>query len=273
MSEAWQVAMARLYTEPSARYALYRGDTSAFEAGDLSPADVAALRKFACDNRDRLEVYTAILVKKKSERAKKHLALLSAALEAASEDGWNRIWAMYYESTGGRVDPSFEDGEHGLLAFVERSASELGVGESLVRDALVYERLKREVAAATQTEEGRGAHPQPGCPWIWRPFAIEDFRHDLLALLTAGRERQEPGRLRPTKIVFCRHQTQSSIATARATGALVALIAACDGQTTVPELAGVLRRAGVARASEASVASAVEELAKAGIVGVPKARN
>jgi hypothetical protein len=60
------------------------------------------------------------------------------------------------------------------------------------------------------------------------------------------------------------------VRTARATRALGALIAACDAQTTYAELTAVLQRAGMARASEANVRFAVDELVKAGVLGILK---
>jgi len=249
MSHAMQVAIARLYTEPAARHALYRGDASAFEAGELSPVEVGRLRDFARENRDRLELYSAIVANKKAAQTRKRFPVLAAALDAIRVDGWNKAWLSYAEATEGRRELSLYEGEHSLLAFLDALSAEFGASEELLKDALRYERHKWHLARAPGPAQVVEASPDPGCPWS-RPFQSEEFRYDLLTLFW--------------------HPTRMSVTTARATAAVSALLAVCDGRTSHTEITQTLRRAGVERASETSVRAALDQLMAIGLVCVRK---
>jgi len=269
MSHAMQVAIARLYTEPAARHALYRGDASAFEAGELSPVEVGRLRDFARENRDRLELYSAIVANKKAAQTRKRFPVLAAALDAIRVDGWNKAWLSYAEATEGRRELSLYEGEHSLLAFLDALSAEFGASEELLKDALRYERHKWHLARAPGPAQVVEASPDPGCPWS-RPFQSEEFRYDLLTLVSGTRAREESIRPRAARILFFWHPTRMSVTTARATAAVSALLAVCDGRTSHTEITQTLRRAGVERASETSVRAALDQLMAIGLVCVRK---
>lgn len=271
MNQAFQVAMARLYTEPTVRHALYRGDASAFETGGLSSNELAALQKFACDNRDRLELYSGFLVKKKAMQPRKNLPVLSAALDAVMQGGWDSTWASYHEWLAERSEGAVREGDLALVAFVESVASTFGAGESVVREAARYERIKLQLLSLDTTADD--SPTRAGCPWVARPFVIEAFDHDWPALVKGTRDGAGPVQRRAGFVLFWRHRSEKSVSTVSATKELGVLVGACDGRTTFAELTDIMHRAGVSRASEASVAAAVAELVKAGLLGMMEAER
>ena len=60
MTRRFQTALARAYTDSTARQELYRGETGRFAAFELSPTELTALVEFAQENRARVHVHRRV---------------------------------------------------------------------------------------------------------------------------------------------------------------------------------------------------------------------
>jgi len=264
MTSAFQTAMARIYTEPALRQALYRGDASALAAGSLSAGELDLICRFAHENRERLELYTSLLATKKRTRSRERWPILAAALDAAAAPGWNSTWQAYQtQFTQERRDASI-DPSPGLFAFVESANPAGGEGAALVREALRYERAKWQLSMTVPPEPSR-LRANAGCPRVIRPFVLLDFEYDLLELRHAERVAFRPPARGVTRILFFR-EPRGSVGTARISWALAALLCACDGRKSEAELGTCLRANGITRASESAVAQAVAHWTRAGLL-------
>lgn len=266
MTRRFQTALARAYTDSSARQGLYRGETAAFASFELSPAELTSLAEFAQENRVSLELYAAILVKKKGAPLQHDLPVMYEVLQFAEGDGWNRMWSEFHEAMPPSEGETPASQTEAFAAHVASRADSFGRHAHLVAEVARYERVKASLmgSAAATKRLPDAAQSRPRRPFVPGPFVVETFQYDLLAIKNRTPLVGAPPPLSRTPILFCRHAESGDLIVARITNALASIIAQCDGHATIEEIAA---RVGANEGlSIAAIESAVSVLMARGVV-------
>ena len=266
MTRRFQTALARAYTDSTARQELYRGETGGFASFELSPTELTSLAEFAQKNRVSLELYASILVKKKGTPLQKDLPVMYEVLQFAEGDGWKRMWSDFYEAMPPSEGETPASQAEAFASHVASRASSFGRHAQLVAEAAHYERVKASLMgpAAVARRQPDAAQSRARCPLVPGPFVVETFQYDLLAIKNRTPLAGAPPPITRTPILFCRHAESGGLIVARITSALAAIIAQCDGHTTIEEIAA---RVGANEGlSVTAIESAVSVLMARGVV-------
>jgi hypothetical protein len=213
-----------------------------------------------------LELYAAILVKKKGAPLEKDLPVMYEVLQLAEADCWNRMWSDFYETlppSEGETPASQTDA---FAAHVASRAGSFGRHAQLVAEAARYERIKASLmGSAAEAKRQPGAAPSRARrPFVPGPFVIETFQYDLLAIKNRTSLAGAPPPTTRTTILFCRHAESGDLIVARISSALAAIVAQCDGRTAIEEIAA--RVAASEGLPITAVESAVSVLRARGVV-------
>jgi hypothetical protein len=271
MTRQFQIALARAYTDAAARQELYRGETRGFAALGLSPDELAALAEFARENQGRLELYAAILVKKKGKPLQKRLPVMFEVLQSAESEGWARMCSEFYDAEPLTEGDGAAHQAGSFIAHVAARAGSFGPHASLVSEVARYERIKLSLLpAAAPAGVSSAAVPaavsRPECPLVPGPFVVETFAYDLLRVKHAT---ADAAALSPctTTVLFCRHAESDAVVVVRITTALASVVARCDGRSTLKDIAE--RSRADARLPIAAIAKALSGLTALGVVARP----
>jgi len=189
MTRRFQTALARAYTDSTARQELYRGETGAFACFELSATELTSLAEFARENRVSLELYAAILVKKKGAPLQKSLPVMYEVLQFVERDGWNRMWSEFYEALPPSEGDTPASQTEAFAAHVASRSGSFGGHSQLVAEAARYERVKASLMGSTAE-----AKREPGGALRANPNTRTEPAEETRAGQGAATSRTEVGR-------------------------------------------------------------------------------